>query len=162
MTLHGGARQAWNERGDGMTAYSGAIAAELLALQTEDGLIHPAGAVRWARANPASKLYGALEWNDAVAAEAYRVGQVRSLIAICVVDASGDRTLISLSPDRVAGGYRPISDVLAAADLRDIMLTDALSELDRVKKKYDRLVELAQVWQAAEVAKARRGRKRAA
>ena len=44
---------------------------------------------------------------------------------------------MSLSIDRKhdgSNGYRPLADVVARPDLREIMLADALAELDRVQE----------------------------
>ena len=134
------------------------IADELLALRNNDGVINPAHVVRWARENTGSRLHESLEWDDSVAAERFRREQVRTLIAIHVVDATdGSRKLISLSIDRNAsGGYRPIEEVMNTASLREVMLKDALAELDRVQKKYEKLQELERVWIAASQVRERR------
>lgn len=150
-----------------MTYKSSAITAELLALADENGLINPRGAVAWARKNRRSSLHAELEWDDAVAAEEYRVSQVRRLLAIHVVDDGGDRRLISLSIDRVAGGgYRQVADVARLPSLRAIMLEDAMTDLRRLEAKYQHLQELVSVWVATnEVERKTRGgtrRKRAA
>jgi hypothetical protein len=141
------------------------IKSELLALQqtNSDGILHAAEVVAWARKNTESRLHAAIEWDDATAAEAHRLWQVRQLIQIHVVADDGAPTLVSLSLDRKAGGgYRSISDVAKRPDLRDIMLQDALDELNRVQAKYQRVTELASVWQEAEQIRTRTRRKRAA
>lgn len=140
------------------------ISAELQGLKT-DGLIDARKAVAWARENPASALYGALDWDDEHAAEEHRVWQVRRLIAIHVVDTSGGRAVVSLSIDRKEGGYRPVEDVLKRQDWRAIMLSDALADLKRVQQRYDRLTELDRVWsevRRVESVKTPRGRRKAA
>jgi hypothetical protein len=141
-----------------------AIADELLALRNDNGVINPAEVVTWAKDNPASRLHASLEWDDALAGERWRREQVRTLIAVHVVDAEGSRKLISLSIDRTAsGGYRPLDEVLGQPTLREVMLKDALAELDRVQKKYEKLQELQRVWLAAnEVREGRVSRRKAA
>jgi Lon protease-like protein len=124
------------------------IGTELLKLKDKDGKISAAGAVAWAAKNKQSHLYGALEWDDALAGHAHRVWQVRSLIAIHIVDTEGARRFVSLSIDRGEGGYRQISDVMSSADLRKIMIEDALGELQRMERKYKHLQELEVVWAA--------------
>lgn len=129
------------------------IKSELLSLQHSDpqNTLHVADAVRWARENPTSLLHGALEWDDRVAAEAHRFSQVRQLIAVHVLNDEGAPMVVSLSIDRKAGGgYRDITDVGARPDLRQIMLADALNELERVRVKYERVQELASVWDEAD------------
>jgi len=107
------------------------LAMELLALKNDNDLINPAEVVAWARRNHNSRLHGALEWDDDIAGEKWRISQVRSLIAIHVVDATGMRGLVSLSIDRTPGnnGYRGLDDVVARPDLREILMQDALAEL---------------------------------
>jgi hypothetical protein len=140
------------------------IANELLELRNDNGVINPAHVVDWARENPASRLHASLEWDDSLAAERWRREQVRTLIAVHVVDADGSRKLISLSIDRTAsGGYRPLDEVLGQPTLREVMLKDALADLDRVQKKYERLQELERVWLAAsQVREGRASRRKAA
>jgi hypothetical protein len=135
------------------------IAAELLALRTEQGVINPSEVVRWARANADSRLHGALNWDDEVAAERYRIWQVRSLISVHIVDVDGGRKFVSLSIDRAgghSGGYRPISEVMDDETLRDVMLKDAMAELERVQKRFEKLKELSAVWEELHKVKRRR------
>jgi hypothetical protein len=141
-----------------------AIADELLALRNDNGVINPAHVVDWARENTASRLHASLEWDDTLAAERWRREQVRTLIAVHVVDADGSRKLVSLSIDRTAsGGYRPLDEVMGQPSLREVMLKDALVDLDRVQKKYARLQELERVWLAAsQVREGRASRRKAA
>jgi elongation factor P--beta-lysine ligase len=122
---------------------------ELLTLQHEHGGILQAEAgVAWARDNPASELYHALEWDDIKAGHQHRLTQMRQLIRVHVRTEEDVRQLISLTIDRVqpGGGYRHIDDVLPVPELRAIMLADAFAELERIRVKYQHLVELANVW----------------
>ena len=121
---------------------------ELLDLKNEDGLINVDEAEKWAHDNPNSYLHSYLEWDNEVAGRLHRHWQIRTLIAVHIVDAEGSRQLVHLSIDSREGGYRPLSDVLGAADLREVMLADALAELNRVERKYKHLQELDQVWAA--------------
>lgn len=139
-----------------MSAHTDALAAELLALQNDNGLINPVDVVHWARGNAASQLHAKLEWDDAVAGERYRIWQVRALISVHIVDAQGERQFVSLSSDRPTGGYRPVSEVVGSVELREIMVADALAEVERLQKRYDRLTELSAVWQAADKVRERR------
>lgn len=148
-----------------MSDRSDAIGAELLALRDENGLINAQGAVQWARSNCQSHLHAALVWDDAIAGERYRVWQVRQLISVNIVDAHGDRQFVSLSVDRASGGYRPIADVMSQAELRDIMVSDALADLEKMEKRYQKLTELSRIWvEAGKVRgnRVRRSRVRAA
>lgn len=134
-----------------MSARTDRLHAELMALRDDAGLIDARSAVKWARRNRTSQLYRELEWDNTVAGEEYRIHQVRQLIAVEIIDGGGVRKLVSLSIDRSqGGGYRPIEEVGASPNLRAILLRDALGELNRVKERFKRLSELAQVWAAAD------------
>jgi hypothetical protein len=139
------------------------IAAELLALRTEGGVINPSEVVQWARDNPGSRLHGSLTWDDEAAAERYRIWQVRALISVHVVDNDGGRRFVSLSVDREgSGGYRPIAEVMDDQTLRDVLLKDAFAELERVRKRFEKLTELASVWDEVHKVKRRRSVRKAA
>ena len=148
-----------------MSDRTNAIADELLALKNETGVINPAAAVAWARENKKSTLHANLEWDDGIAGERWRVSQVRQLIAIHIVDAEGGRRFVSLSIDRKhdgSNGYRSLEDIVGRPDLREIMLKDALADLERMQERYKKLSELEPVWQQAEAVRKTRSRKAAA
>jgi hypothetical protein len=146
-----------------MSERTDTIADELLALRSDDGRINPAEAVVWAKRHTKSRLHGALEWDDAVAGERYRIWQVRALISTYVLDvATGDRKFVSVSIDRQSGGYRSLAEVIATPDLREVMVADALAELERVQKRYERVTELQTVWAEADKVRSRRKTKAAA
>jgi hypothetical protein len=135
---------------------------ELMALKNAEGFIVPEHAISWAKKNQRSKLHRALEWDDRRAGHEYRLWQVRRLIAVTCITPEGERQIISLSIDRSRpdGGYRDLADVLPAADLREVLLDDALAELDRVQQKYNSLRELAKIWAEKDAVKTRRTRGR--
>jgi hypothetical protein len=142
-----------------MSDRTDSISAELLKLRNQLGVINPAAVVQWARTHKKSQLHASLEWDDGIAAERWRVSQVRQLVALYVVDADGGRRFVSLSIDRKhdgSNGYRALDDVIERPDLREIMLNDALAELDRVQVRYNKLTELAPVWAQADAVRARR------
>ena len=148
-----------------MSDRTDSISKELLALKNDNGVINPTEVVRWAEGNPKSHLHASLEWDDGVAAERWRVSQVRQLIAVHIVEADGGRRFVSLSIDRRhdgSNGYRELADVIGQPNLREIMLHDALKELERIQERYKRLSELAPVWEAADQTRAKRNRKAAA
>ena len=148
-----------------MSDRTNALADELLALKSESGVINPAGAVEWARKHKQSTLHANLEWDDSIAGERWRVSQVRQLIAIHIVDSDGGRRFVSLSIDRKhdgSNGYRSLEDIVGRPDLREIMLKDALADLERMQERYSKLSELQPVWDAADETRKRRSRKAAA
>lgn len=133
---------------------------ELIALQKRNGILRPDDAVAWAAAHPKSDLYSALEWDDTEAAQQYRIWQIRHLIAIHVINEKGMRQILSLSIDRVStgGGYRALDDIIGSPPLREVLLADALAELERVRMKYNDLVELAHVWTEVRRAKSKQAK----
>ncbi len=144
-----------------MSKRTDALREELLALRSVQGLVNPVTVVRWARSNPGSHLHGALCWDDAIAAERYRLWQVRELISVHIVDVSGGPQFVSLSIDRQVGGYRTVAEVMGRTELRDVMMADALAELERVQARYQKLTELAAVWAEAGKVRERRPRRAA-
>lgn len=134
------------------------IRTELLAIQSADpdNVLHPHKAVAWARDNPASALHKALEWDNDKAAHEYRLHQLRGLVRLHIVNDVGDPAMVSLRIDRSSGGgYRSIDDVTKIPDLREMMLQEALAELERAQRRFGKLSQLAEVWNAVEVAKVR-------
>lgn len=131
---------------------------ELLAIQqaSKDKMLHAANVVNWAKRNRRSALHRQFEWNNSKAAEAYRLWQARRLIQINIVLEDGSPVLVSLSFDRgKGGGYRDVGDVVSSRDLSEIMLNDALAELQRVQARFARVRELTSVWQAVKRVKSK-------
>lgn len=112
---------------------------------SEDGLLHPEKAVAWARQHRESEIYKHLEWNDGLAAEQYRVEQVRQVIRVVVINSSETdqtvRAYISTPTDRVTGGgYRQMNDALMRA--RQELINEALKTLENFGNRYAHLPEL--------------------
>lgn len=127
------------------------IRTELLAIQaaSKDKILHAARVVAWARRNQKSALHRQFEWNNSKAADEFRLWQARRLIQINIIMDDGTPQIVSLSFDRTkGGGYRSVSDVLSSRDLSEIMLRDALAELQRVQARFQRVRELTNVWTA--------------
>ncbi len=135
------------------------IESELLAIKGTKELLTAEEVVAWASKHPKSKLYRQFEWNNSKAAAEYRIWQARRVIALYITYANDERRFISLSLDRTneGGGYRDINEVLQSQSLHEIMLADALRELERIRLHYDALKALKPVWTA--VAKVRKRRK---
>lgn len=125
------------------------IKAELLAIQqaSKDRMLHAANIVAWARRNTKSSLHRQFEWNNTKAANEFRLWQARRLVQIHIVTAEGGPQVVSLSFDRTkGGGYRSIGDVISSKKLSEIMLNDALAELNRVQARFHQVRELTSVW----------------
>lgn len=77
-----------------------------------------------------SPLHRHFQWDDTVAAEAYRRWQARSLIAKCKITIeprteSTIRAFVSLPSDRgMDGGYRVTTTVLSDEDQREELIRD--------------------------------------
>jgi len=129
------------------------IEKELLAIKGSSDMLVAEDVVEWARAHPKSKLHSELEWDDSKAGHNYRIWQVRRLIGLHITYADGDRKFVSLSLDRhngSGGGYRDVDDVLRDKTLYDLMLDDALRELERFRRRYDHLKQLKPLWTAVD------------
>lgn len=104
-------------------------------------------------------LHDLFEWDDNVAAQAYRVDQARQVIrSIEVVveetpKAKPVRAFVSVVKDRERG-YTSIRDAMTDAQLRAQVVTQALAELEAWRKRYAELVELAGVFAAIDEARA--------
>jgi hypothetical protein len=141
-----------------MTSRGAALEAELLQIKGDRELVTAEEILIWAEHHRRSAWAKELEWNDQRAGREHRLNQIRQVIVTLEITI-GDRTrrFYSLSIDRHnkrGGGYRDIKDILGNRTLYDVMLGDALNELERMKEKYDQVKELRRVWE--ELAKARR------
>lgn len=98
-------------------------------------------------------LHEEFEWDDAAAAEQYRLHQAGHLIrCICTVTETGDG---ESSPVRAffktteTDGYESISVVMKNENKLDQLLKKALKELESFERKYRQLSELSPVFEAA-------------
>lgn len=123
-----------------------------LAKNDPEGLCRPVAVVEFAK-NPKTHLHKKFTWNIQKAAEEYWLWQARQVITLefqVIKTSNGEKKtqlFVSLFDDRKAGGYRMITDVLKDKDLYLRLLSEALSELNRLKEKYKDLKELAGVFQ---------------
>ena len=115
-----------------------------------------------------SPLHDEFEWDNEKAAEQWRVHHGRKLLAtyVTILEYEGEsyktRAMISLSDDRQSGGgYRSLREVMNHKELREMLLQDALDELEQVRVRYEHLQQLSSVWDAIKTArKAKRAPKR--
>lgn len=122
--------------------------------KSNGGVIHADHVVRWASEHKRSALHQQFTWDDIKAAHEYRLWQARRLIQVHVVGEDGEALFVSLSLDRSGdGGYRSVTDVLSSQELSEIMLQDALQELERVQTRYARVKQLTSVWRAVSAIK---------
>lgn len=118
------------------------------------GTITPQQIVAFATA-PTTALHSLFVWDDTVAAQLYRETQASMYLraAVRLIPRDNDeplsvRAFVHLSTERGQHVYRPVVDVLSDPSQRDVMIRDALSELNGVRQKYAHLEELALVWDA--------------
>ena len=101
--------------------------------------------------NEDTELHGAFEWDDSVAAEKYRLGQARHLIQCIVVrqdtDAKEDvQRVFQISSEKST--YQPIRYFLEHKDEHTRLLERAKSELYAFQRRYGKLAELEEVFNA--------------
>lgn len=137
---------------------------ELKSLES-DGLLKPEDVVNFA-ADPETALHKAFEWNDSKAAHAHRLWQARQLIvSVHIVDNRSPEPIqawVSLKSDRTnpGGGYRDTVAVLSDAELRQQMLETFWDEYDRMRERYQRFEELAEIFKTGDKARPKRSRKK--
>ena len=142
------------------------------ALQTElaiiakrnDNVLAPASVVEAAR-DPGSVLHDHFEWEDSAAAEAYRIIQARGLIRrvqLSIIREQRKGKVVDVQLTRTRGfesrpsmrnaalGYEPIGDILSNKGKRSELLARALADFAALKRRYERLNELAPLWEALE------------
>jgi len=120
------------------------------------GLLRPEDVVKFAR-NERTALHREFEWDDAKASAEYRLEQARKVIRVAVellpsphADQEPIRAYVSVASDRVqpGGGYRSITDVMTDDELRAELVNEALGEVKRWRRKYERLRELVPIFRA--------------
>lgn len=116
--------------------------------KTEDGLT--AQTLLDANRPKDAPLHREFEWDDAAAAEAYRLDQARYILRSLVIVPSEDkpketvRAIFTIGEGR----YESIRTILATPEKKSALLVVALRELEAFKRKYATLEELALVFNA--------------
>lgn len=103
-------------------------------------------------------LHKEFEWDDATAAEAYRLDQARYILRSLVIVPSEDKPKETVRAVFTIGDgrYESVRTILATPEKKSALMVVALRELSAVKRKYATLEELAVVWAAIEEAERRR------
>lgn len=133
-----------------------AVVSELESLRAKHGVLRAEDVVAYAE-NPSTALHKEFEWDNDLAAHAYRIVQAEKLIRCSVEMIKGhpQRVFVSLRADRGEEGfYRSTREVLAKADLRNAWIGQALDEAESWQRRYEDIEELAAVF--GEISKARR------
>ncbi len=116
------------------------------------GILRPV-AVEEAARKPSSPLHPYFTWDDNEAARLYRIEQARQLIRVVVDVSSGSaeptRVFVSLKTDQRHGdGYRAMTTVLSNAELRRMLIDDAIADMRNFRDRYVRIAQLAGVRRA--------------
>lgn len=127
-----------------------------------NGILLPEHVVEAARPK-SSPLHNRFDWDDNEAAEKWRLHQARKLIRVVVEYIPADKSASDPTPVFVAlrtesstgGGYRKMVDVLSDDQQRDILISQALADMETFRRKYRHLKELAAIFTAMESVKAR-------
>ena len=115
---------------------------ELERLYRKHGKLDPADVVEESR-DAFAPLHGCFEWNDAIAAEKYRVHQAGDIIrALVISEDKGEEPRDTRAFVHVRSDYHPISVVIDDA----AMLAE--KEMTAFQRKYETLQELSPVMDA--------------
>lgn len=116
-----------------------------------EGRLTPRAVIEAAR-NERSPLHRHFEWDDAVAAEAYRLDQAREIIRVVRVQdddgAEPVRAFLSIA-DKDGTSYRSVSDVRQSADLQLAVLRQAERDLEAFERRYQDLTDICNMVRAA-------------
>lgn len=132
------------------------VAGEVCERLSAEGRLTPRELVDESR-DEGAPLHKAFEWDDAKAADAYRMSQasyiIRSVELVREDVSEPVRAFVSVSvTDDGARCYQSIEPTLREAATREAVLEEARRELDAFKRKYRGLEELAAVIAAIEQA----------
>src|SRR6476469_473548 len=119
------------------------------------GFFKPEDVVKESR-SPDAPLHPAFEWDDTIAAEAYRVEQAGYIIRGLVVrpmndpDAPPIRPIVSIVKEDDDGGkpthyYTSTVFALSEPELRQQVLANALRDMQIFETKYSNLIEMSEV-----------------
>ena len=123
------------------------------------GTLKPVHVVADAR-NKASPLHALFEWDNRKAADAYRLDQAQRIISsieVKITTSDGDkrcRAYVSLVHGN-GRNYHGIEEAMNTASLRELLLIQALAEVESWRDRYESYVELARVFSAIQSTKKR-------
>lgn len=123
-----------------------------------NGRLAPADVVEEAR-NLDSPIHSAFEWDDTIAAAAYRIDQAGHLIRCIAVDISRSnletntvRAFVSVTRDNDRS-YTSTVHAMSDRDLRKQVIEKAYAELEAWRARYAELSELARLFEAIDQAR---------
>lgn len=98
-----------------------------------------------------TELHKCFDWNDAVAAEKWRLQQARHIVCNLVIKESSEtpkpEVRVFYKTD-VDSGYKPVTLIMRDRDEYQKLLARALAELRSFQTKYETLTELDGVFDA--------------
>lgn len=130
------------------------------------GMLQPQSVVETAR-DPDHPLHDCFDWDDGSAAEKYRLVQARGLIrrlkVMVVLQERETQTITvkavphytSLPTQRGKEGYEATMAVVTDTLKREELILTAMRELLALRRKYQTLAELSEVWAAVDRARAK-------
>lgn len=99
-------------------------------------------------------LHGAFEWDDGVAAEAYREQQARHIIGNLVIVGETKRPVRGFfKVEQAEPVYRSIHAIVQEEDATAKLLASALKELQAFQNKYSAISQFAKLFQAIDEVK---------
>lgn len=135
------------KRGSYINADPQAAGEMLERLEAENNLT--AKALVDANRDESAPLHNEFEWDDNIAAEAYRETQARHIInCLEIVREEAEPVRAFFNIRREEREYHRIETILREKDSREALLKTALAELAAFQRKYKDLVELAAVLSA--------------
>ena len=115
--------------------------------EQQKGRLTPPAVVEAAR-DTRNPLHRHFEWDDAVAAESYRLDQARALIRSVALVGDGDAepapAYLSIA-DKGGTAYRAMAEVLDSADLQSAVLAAAERDLAAFEKRYRQLKDICEI-----------------
>jgi hypothetical protein len=128
--------------------------AEIESCKNGDGFITPAAVVQRAKEST-SVIHGCFEWDDARAAERYRLNQagelIRNIVTVTVIEEEKTpltvRAFVNIKGEDESG-YKTISAVVSNCNEYEYLLRTALSDMAAFTRKYEILKELRGVMTA--------------
>ena len=107
-----------------------------------------------------SPLHDFFQWDDAAAAEQFRLRQAAYLLRSITIEVTKDdrppirvRAFYHIDPDEEEGGhYAPLAVVVDRPEYREQLLARAVKELREMRRRYRMLQELDRIWAAIEEA----------
>jgi hypothetical protein len=107
-----------------------------------------------------SPIHRYFNWDDTEAAHQYRLWQARQLISVVVVMTEYDRRPITAFVHlRTEDVYRTTVEVMSDAGMRERLLYEFLDLANTFMRKYNKLVELAPVFEAIKAVNKKHKRK---